>query len=202
MFHLVSIAFLLAAPTPTEPAKGKTYKTPQEVFAAAMAFQRKKDFKAMVDCVAPEAQKDMAAGLALAALSIKEGNKDEIRKALKPLFDVLDRHGLTEKATKDIQTGDDPKTVEKSRAKLRKLIKAPAAFAVEYLSAQDRVGAGERPGETRVKLKGVKVKGDRASATMVIDFGGSKELEQPIEFVRIGGGWKLIPEPRQATQGK
>src|SRR5262245_20673299 len=118
MLHLITLAALLAVPTPAEPATGKTYKTPQEVFAASREFHRKKDFKAAVDCIAPEAQKDMAAGFALAALNIKEGNKDEIRKAFKPLFDVLDRHGLTEKATKDIQLGDEPKTVEKSRAAL------------------------------------------------------------------------------------
>jgi hypothetical protein len=144
----------------------------------------------------------MAAGFAYAALNIKEGTRDEIRREFKPLFAVLDRHGLTETATKDIQTGDDPKIARKSRLALRRLIKNHAAFAAEYLAAQDKLGGGERPAEKKVKLADLMRDGNKATATMVIDFGGSKDIRQPIEFVKIGGGWKLIPEPRPTAKGK
>jgi hypothetical protein len=187
---------------PLPPAKDKVYKTPQAVFDAAMAASRKKDFKAAVTCLAPEAQKDMAAGFAYAALNIKEGNTEEVRKGFKPLFDVLERHGLTGKATKDIQTGDDPKTAEKSRLALRRLIKDHAAFAAEYLAAQDKVGGGERRGETKIRLADLKIDGEKATGTMVVDFGGSEDKRLPVEFVKIGGGWKMIPEPRPAAKGK
>src|SRR5262249_51022629 len=86
----------------------------------------------------------------------------------------LDRHGLTAKVTKDIQTGDDPKTAEKSRLALRRLIKHHAAFAAEYLAAQDKVGGGQRPGEARIKLADLKVAGEKATGTMVVDFGGGR----------------------------
>ena len=110
MFRLAAFATLSLAAVAfaQEPApKEKLYKTPQAVFDAAMAAQARKDFKTAVACVAPEAQTEMAASFALNTLNIKEGNKDEIRKAFKLLFDVLDKHGLTEKAVKDVQLGDD-----------------------------------------------------------------------------------------------
>src|SRR5262245_24042479 len=116
MFRLAAVALPLAfglaarADTPEPPPTEKVYKTPQAVFDAAMAAQQKKDFKTAVACVAPEAQMDMATGFAWAALNIKANNNDEFRKAFKPLFDVLDKHGLTEKATRNIPLGDDPKT--------------------------------------------------------------------------------------------
>jgi hypothetical protein len=197
-FAALSLAAVAFAQEPAP--KEKQYKTPQAVFDAAMAAQERKDFKTAVACVAPEAQKEMAASFALNALNIKEGNKDEIRKGFKPLFDVLDRHGLTEKAVKDVQLGDDPKTAEESREKLRKLIKKPADFAVDFLTAQDKVGAGDRPTEAKYKLTGVKIKGDKATATMSIAFGGEREITQPVEFVKINGGWKFIPEPKQKAK--
>jgi len=197
-FAALSLAAVAFAQEPAP--KEKQYKTPQAVFDAAMAAQERKDFKTAVACVAPEARKDLAASLALNALNIKQGNTKEVRKELKPLFDVLDKHGLTEKAVKDVQLGDDPKTVEKSREKLKKLIKKPADFAVDYMTAQDKVGAGERPGESKIKLTGVKINGDKATGTMSIDFGGSSDTILPVEFVKINGGWKFIPEPKRKAK--
>src|SRR5262245_44277153 len=198
----VFLTGVMALAQEPEPREKKVYKTPRAVFDAALAAQNRKDYKTMVACIEPEARGEMAAGYALAALNIKEGNTDELRKAFKPLFDVLDKHGLTEKATKDIRTGDDPRTVEKSRLALRKMIKNHARFAVEYLTAQEKIGAGERPGESKIKLEDVKIKGDRATGTMVIDFGGSRDIRNPIEFVKIKGSWLMIPEPRPEAKGK
>jgi hypothetical protein len=202
MLALTAFTLLVLAQDPEPSRDSVVHKTPQAVFDAAMVAQNKKDFKAMVACLAPEARKDMASGFAWAALNIKEGNPGEIRKALKPMFDVLDKHGLTQKATKNIQLGDDPKVEAKSRLALRKMIKNHAAFAAEYLAAQDKVGGGDRPGETKTKLTELKIKGDKATATMEVDFGGNQPTRQPIEFVKIGGGWKMIPEPREQKAGK
>src|SRR5262249_653504 len=99
-----------------EPREKKVYKTPQAVFDPMLAAENGKEFKTVVECVAPEARGDMAAGYALMALNIKEGNTDDLRKAFKPMFDVLDKHGLTQKATKDIPLGDEEKAVAKGRA--------------------------------------------------------------------------------------
>jgi hypothetical protein len=203
MFRLAAFASLslTAVALAQEPApKEKLYKTPQAVYDAAMAAHKRKDYKTAIACFAPEAQKDTAAAMALNALNVKAGNNEEIRKTFKPLFDVLDKHGLTEKAVKDVDLGEDPRTVEKSREKLKKLIKKPAEFAVDYLKAQDKLGAGDRPGETKSKLTDVKINGDKATGTVRIDFGGDREITQPVEFVKINGSWKLIPEPKQKAK--
>src|SRR4051794_21720146 len=105
--------------------KAKAYKTPTEVFDAAVAAMGKKDWAVMVSCFTPEAQKQMAVDLAMQGTfmrsqaegklvkdkRLKDNDKDKgepepdekLRKKYKPVFDVMDGHGLTEKALKDVK---------------------------------------------------------------------------------------------------
>ena len=54
---------------------------------------------------------------------------------------------------------------------------------------------GERSALVGGVLKEMKVEGDKASATMKRTF-GSKDSEQPIEFRKVLGGWKMeLPGP-------
>src|SRR5690349_20245916 len=89
---LLLVTLTLAAPGQA----GKDYPTPQAVFEAAAAAQKKDDFKTFVACFAPEAQKQLAAGIALGALSQQAAarNDEKLRKQFKPILDALDKHGL------------------------------------------------------------------------------------------------------------
>ena len=93
-----------------EAPKAKTYKTPQEVFDGFLASLNKRDAKAFVGCLAPETLKEMAGAYAVQGLQRREivgdGKDDKLAKRWKPTLDVLDKHGLTTKATKDVKVGN------------------------------------------------------------------------------------------------
>src|SRR4051794_38526403 len=124
--------------------KAKAYKTPTEVFDAAVAAMGKKDWAVMVSCFTPEAQKQMAVDLAMQGTfmrsqaegklvkdkRLKDKDKEEPepeekrRKKYKPVFDVMDGHGLTEKALKDVKIkGFRPS--KEDREAILKLVKDP-----------------------------------------------------------------------------
>src|SRR5215471_9029682 len=82
------------SPTKDEPAI-KLYQTPEEVFGAFMAAGAKEDWKGMCECLTDETRDKLAAGLILAGAFAKGFAKTEEEKArLKPVEDVLARHGI------------------------------------------------------------------------------------------------------------
>lgn len=177
---------------PEPPSRTTSYKTPQACFEASIKASQKKDFKTAVDCLAPSTHKDVAAQTALMMLGMKNLG-EEFSKTFKPVFEVMEKHGLTEKATKDIKT-TDPKAAMKT---LAGLIKKPTPFLVELMAAQDKAAAGLNGGlgviqNLKYKLADVKVKGDKATATLEMSFNGS-DMKQPMEFVKFRGGWKMMP---------
>jgi len=196
-----------------EQPKAKAYKTPQEVFDAFLAALNKRDSKTFVGCLAPDTLKEMAGAYAvqgmmrreLAETGGKDGAKDDkLAKRWKPTFDVLDKHGLTAKATKDVKLGKTPAEHEKAQATLLPLIKDKAAFLVDYQDALDK----DRPKikddeELKAKLTKVKIDGDKATGAVVVAFPDkdkkdkAKEVEEPVEFVKVGDGWKIIPNPKK-----
>jgi hypothetical protein len=187
----------LAAPSPEPPGSGKYYKTPQAVFDASGKAAEKKDYKTVIDCIAPESRKEMAAQLALQALALKGVPSPRSSKANKALTDVLDKHGLTEKAIKDIKVGHDTASMRKARADLAKLIKKPEAFAVEMMAANAKAAeAMLPPGVTlpkvTMKLEGVKVEGKKATGTMVGEATGLK-YRLKVGFVKGTNGWRMLP---------
>jgi hypothetical protein len=206
----------------TEPKrKAKVYKTPQEVFEAVLAARQKRDARAMVDCFTPEAVKRIATDLAVQSFFVrdraegkylKDQGKDKIEeeaKKLKPQLDVLDKHGLTEKATKDLRPANFRATKEQ-REGLRKLIKDPEAFVVEFMTAQAK--AEPRPPEgkddPKPKLADVKTDGDKGTGNVVVTLKAgneSKEIKQPVLFRKVNDGWRIDPQPEkeeQAPKGK
>ena len=88
--------------------KAALYKTPEECFDASETAASKGDFKTAVGCLAPRSQKEMAASSAVMVLRIEgpvqQGQRkveaEDAAKAFKPVFEALDRHRLTEKATR------------------------------------------------------------------------------------------------------
>src|SRR5579872_1879551 len=109
-------------------AQADTYATPQAVFDAAQAAQKKQDFKTLVGCFTPEAQKGMAAGLAFGALNQQAAARgdEKLRKQFKLILDALDKHGLTEEAAKKVNLKPaDAKEAEKAQQQVQGLIKDP-----------------------------------------------------------------------------
>jgi hypothetical protein len=182
-------------PDPEPSLSGKVYKSPQAVFDGYMTASEKKDYKAALACLTPAAQKDMAAYLAFIALSMKSVGVEEIVKAFKPMLDVMDKHGLTEKATKDIKVSfaADKQEQQKARTAISKLIKKPIPFAIDMMKVQVELKPfGGDQFKPKIKLEEVKIDGTRATGLMVVEVQG-QQSKQKVNFAKLGSGWKMIP---------
>lgn len=207
----VLLLVILGLPAAAQKEKAKVYKTPQEVFDAFLTATNKRDARGFVSCLSPEAIKDMAGSRAVAVLDLrarvmagdKEGKRDEkLVKRFKGLFGVLDRHGLTERAARDIKPETTPQAQEKAAAAAVELMKDPAAFLADLLVEDDRLGSGKDE-KMDAKLTRVQGDGDRRRGTVALTEAG-KPREMTFEFVKVGDGWKLNPRPKEkgAPKGK
>jgi hypothetical protein len=182
---------------PEPPYRTRRYASPKACFDAYAKATEKKDYKTAFDCLSPEAQKDQAAFTVYALSSLPANLPDEFKKMYKPVLDVLDKHGLTEKARKDFKgDGFAMKMPEKARLGLRKLIKKPQALLLDLTAAQEKMmkdgGLPAVQANPKFTLNDLKVKGDKASGKMVMSFSGT-ELKQSVEFVKLNVGWKMVP---------
>jgi len=202
LFALLPLLVAAAPPTsqddPEPGYRTRRYNSPRAVFEAYVKAGEKKDYKTALDCLTPDAQKDVAAFTAYLFLSIKSFNPDEAKKTFKPIYDVMDKHGLTEKATSDVKFEGNPlKLPEAARVALRKLIKKPEAFMIDMARASEKMqkdGLVPAQGKTKTTLKDLKIDGNKATATMVTENGnGAGATKQKVEFVKSHAGWKMIP---------
>lgn len=217
MFRVMTLVGLLAACATSAVAqkdeKLTTYKTPQEVFDAVFTATQKRDARTLIGCFTPEMQRQMAAESAAQGLFFrdqaegklikdkdKDKKNDKLVKQYQPLFDVLDKHKLDAKATKDLNVKPWTKLTDQQRETILKLIENPAAFAVDWLVAYDKVEP-PRP-LPRMKLADVKIEGDKASGTVVTvaskkekDKELTKEEKVPVTFRKIDGSWRIEPPP-------
>jgi hypothetical protein len=204
-------------PKDKDQPKAKVFKTPQETFDAFLAALNKRDSKAFVGCLTPDTLKEMAGVYAVQGLlrrelvesGGKDGAKDDkLAKRWKPTFDVLDKHGLTAKATKDVKLGKTPAEHEKAQAAVLPLIKDRAAFLVDYQEALDKDRPKIKEEELNAKLTDVKIDGDKATATVVVTIKAKKDKEkdaeekEPVEFLKVGDSWKINPNPKKKDEGK
>lgn len=185
---------------PEPPYRGKRHDSPKAVFDAYAAANGKKDFRAAFACFTPEAQKDQAAFTAHMMLVVKRRNfPEEFRATCKPLFGVMEKHGLGEQAVKDIEVADTHLTIpDKARLALRGLIKKPDLFLVDFCKAQiqaRKLGFGAASGKVTSKLADLEVKEDRAIG-VIVTTSERTELRQKVEFVKTPAGWKMIPALR------
>jgi hypothetical protein len=191
----VLLVLALSAPgedkKPEPPPSARLYKSPEAVYAASVAAGEKDDAEAAVHCVAPSAHADLAAFLAFNALTARKLS-DKRPRLFAGVLAVLDRHGLTEEATRDV-SGTDQKAAVKA---LAALIKKPIDFAIEMSAAQHefaaKMGAAKKPKVTH-KLTDLKIDGRKATATVVMTL-GDQTFEQPMAFVKVGEGWKMLPD--------
>jgi hypothetical protein len=205
---LAALAATVAAQKDKAEKKAKGYKTPQEVFDAFVSAQVNKDCKTYAACLALESQKDFAVLLATIAVEKRRSARDEknedtralLAELAKATSEVLDKHGLSEKATKDVKYGGSAKEKKQVSKMLDELIKKPEAFLAEMLAASDGLRSGKRAEGT--KLTGVKIDGDKAVGVAVNKYEG-KEYKEAITFVKVGGGWRiLLPNEDEEKESK
>jgi len=195
-------------PTKDEPPN-KLYQSPEEVFDAFMAASAKEDWKGMCECLTDETRDKLAAGLILAGAFAKGFAKTEEEKArLKPVEDVLARHG--------IQAGQAPPRgprikadFEKAMMKAVESIEDRNAFIADFLAASKQTSddpkknpfAGQFFDFKDVKLTKVKIQEDSATGVAVAKREG-KEARQPLNFKNVRDGWKIeFPERGTVVQG-
>jgi hypothetical protein len=195
VLSLVVIAGCTKKGSPTD-QKGAGHKTPEEVFEAAKTAMTSGDYKTFVACLTPEAVDSLAGQLAFGAAFMKGfsalDKKGDSAKKFKPMFDVLDKHGLTDEFFKKNQVKMGKSKAENAKA-LRALgakIKDAPVFVVDIMNASPAQQKKEMQDFGSAKLKDLKVDGDTAKATLVSKKQG-KDKEEPIEFKKIDGSWKM-----------
>jgi hypothetical protein len=181
-----------------EKGKPAVYKTPEALMDAFESSQKKKEWKTFIECWAPKAQKRVTAFEVRYAVGRRRiaQELEEARERGKPVFDILDKHGLTLEATKTVKA--DPilsDEIQKDLSKLVPLIKDPMALFVELNTAFDKLGwsSGPKIHPSRMaKLIKVKINGDKATGVLGVTE-GDRRYEVPFDFVKIDGSWRLPP---------
>ena len=125
----------------------------------------------------------------------KEGKmKDKIAD----LDRIMDKHGLTKEAMAKLMPTKDPKEIEKNNKAITTIVKDKPAFVGDVMKWLESANPGKSKGGPldEATLKDLKVDGNKATGT-VLTKTGDKEKEEPMEFAKVGGGWRIVlPEPK------
>jgi hypothetical protein len=177
----------------------KKHGSPQEAFDAAKNAAAKEDYRTFTDCLTPDSQKVMS-GVLVLTISMGQGfaalGGEELKAKLKPLDDVLKKHGVKQeevgKILKDAKK--DGPGVRGAMLKIAEPIKDHAAFLEDLAAAGKKAGGDDKNQATapfkNAELKDLTVSGDTAKGAMVTSVGG-KEKRQPMYFRQVDGGWKI-----------
>jgi hypothetical protein len=199
LFVALAASACTRAKAPREPRVVQRYSTPQECFDAFVAAERDRDHQTYAECLSPQALKDAAAELALNYLSVRDltFEEDEFAKEMvrvaEPVFEVMDRHGLTVSATRHVSRSDDPKQRERSRREVLELLDDALTFYVEARAAGDRAGGGEPTAAPKTTLSDVEIDGDHATGKVQRWVGEREPAPVPTAFVWIDGSWRIRP---------
>ena len=183
-----------------EPTTG--YASPKAVFEAATKASKKKDFKAFAACLTPESQGKLAGQLAGLSVMFKAfsalDKEGKMKDKIADLDKIMDKHGLTKEAMAKLKPTKDPKEIEKNNKAIETIVKDKPAFVGDVMKWLDSANPGKSKGGPldEATLKDLKVTGDKATGT-VLTKTGDKEKEEPMEFAKVGGGWRIVlPEPK------
>ena len=202
---------------------GPLYSTPQAVFDAYAVAVAKGEHRKMMECLTLEAQKQRAGFVAALSLEMlqsralerdtpKGGNKgkqvgtpEEVAghaKRFQPVYDAMAKHGLTEASTSRIKHDGSRDGGEKAQRGLIALIDDPVAFFVDYMIASDKAEGNDygRGGGMKFELSDLKEDGDKATGTLIQTAFGEKD-RIPLDFVKVGGGWRIGPKRRHPNPG-
>jgi hypothetical protein len=184
------------------------YRTPQEVFDAAKKALQKEDWKTFCGTLTNDSRDMFAFPMVMLPVMMKgfakffpEEKRKEFLAKLKPLEEVLAKHGLTEEALNKMElakpAGKGLDAMKEALGKLLAPVKDRCAFFADMMKAfqkmDDKKGKGGvilRDGE----LKDVKIEGDKAKGVFVRQEGG-KEQRDPIQFARVDGSWRIDLPP-------
>src|SRR5262249_35357412 len=141
-----STATLLALVMTTAYAQEKVYKKPEDVFDAAKKAAKDGNYKAFHATLTPDSADLMVGQLALVGVVMKGvADFDKTGKAkeqMKPLFDALKKHGLTDEVLKKMKPLD-PKASQKEQLKaLKKMIepiKKQPEFVQDVMNAMKKI---------------------------------------------------------------
>jgi hypothetical protein len=204
------VAALLALGGPAR-GQGKKYDTPQAVFDAAQESARKKDWKGLYQCLTPESGDRLVGHWIVRGLFARATARTKETEERARLIDqVFNRHGLTAEVTRGAQeriTGmvfkKDPGALDDIRKSLLARVKDRGAFLADFVSTMEKANPRKvAPDNGRRSLKGLKVDGDTAAGTAVTTVGG-KEVEEPIAFKKVDGGWRIeMPDLFARGKGK
>ncbi len=185
---------------------GKVYDTPQEAFKALKEAAGNEDWKTVCTIITDDSLNTMTVGGALGAAFVKDflggiAKKDKtgkLEQILKDIDGVLKKHGLTEEVLKDInpkvlfdpETTKDPAKTKMVMAKVAGKVKDRCGFLKDLFKALPSKDGSPLATLAAAEVKDIKVNGDTAKGVLITRKGG-KEKEGPIEFRKVGGGWKV-----------
>jgi hypothetical protein len=197
--------------------KDATQGTPQETFDAFKNAGAKEDYKAFTDLLTTDSRNAMTGGALLwVGVTREQFEKLGLKGPMKPLQDVLKKHGVKEEAfmeamesykkmgegnLKAVEKGslDMGKAQAAERAfviKLAELIKDQAAFVkdvravVVKLDPELAVKQDILQAVKNSELKDVTTTGDTAKGTIVTKHAGV-EKRVPIQFRKEDGAWRV-----------
>jgi hypothetical protein len=176
----------------------KSYDSPQAVFDAATAAASKEDWPAFMNCLTDDSQDKFTFGVAFGAMMMKGFaaiDKDKGKDVSDAIDAALKKHGMTEAHMQEIGKGmvdlKGPKQSEKETLKKAIApIKDKPAFVADVMAALKKLGSKDTQEKFGGTLKDLKIEGDKATAKVTRTMGG-KETQEPIEFRKVDGGWKI-----------
>jgi hypothetical protein len=203
--HRVVGGLVLLVALGTALAGGRTtYRTPQEAFDAAKKAIEREDWKGFCATLTDDSRDTLAGGMVMMPLMLKgfvklapEDKQKEILAKLKPLEEVMAKHGLTEEALakmKDAKpAGKGPEAIMQAFKQLLAPVKDRSAFVADMIAAMKKLDpkqAKQGPLAADAELKDVKIDGDTAKGVIVTKKDG-QEKRDPVAFRRIDGSWKI-----------
>ncbi len=178
--------------------KSKTYDSPQAAFDAATAAATKEDWGTFMSCLTDDSQDKFTFGVAFGAMFVKGFagmDKEKGKDVAKAIVDAIAKHGVTEAHLDQLANDRANKKLAppEERDLVRKLVQPindKAGFVADMLAAMKKAGNKQSTEAMGGDLKDVKVEGDKAAGTVVRKKGG-KDTQEPIEFRKVDGGWKI-----------
>jgi hypothetical protein len=193
-------------PGQPSPESDGAYGSPKAVFDAMNQATKKKDHKTLLKCVSPASRDLLFASLASEGFELREISAK--RRDTKDLADkyskALAKHGLTKEAVSKYDAATDPKELAKAAKAVAALVKDKPAFMGEMSNLGEKFAEIIASGtilDPVWELKDLKIDGDKARGKMVMKI-GDREESDPIEFVKIGGGWYIVPDIKPRAEPK
>jgi hypothetical protein len=204
----ISLAALPLLWGDSTPSKGNVHDSPKAVYTAAQDASKKGDVPAFLACLTSDSELLLAGELAARCFLLRGlaslDKTDKAQEKLKPIDEVLARHGLTEETIRKAAPAKARGEIGKALRSIGAQVKDRPKFCAELLAAWERATPNRRPRPfVGLELADVKVNGDRAMGTLTVRVNEKEKREEPIEFARVAASWKIVlPEPKPSETGK